>query len=348
MRKRGSARRLRPPWIIPLLVVGMAAASAPEGSWARPARAKVETWRQEGPSAFAKCHRESVVISDNGRVRLGHAVSPVGSLAAARVWDLARTARRLAAGRDRRFRPGLPPRSASRSAWTVLYDAADSQVLSLVVVPGWDDLRRHRARTARSSNLTDAKHPASRPDPKVQYIWDLAADPQGNVYAATGPTGQLWKRARDGRWSLLYDSKSTHLLCVAVGPDGTVYAGSDGEGLIYRVGRDGKATVLFDAPQSEIRTLLVAADGALYAGTAAEAATSAPSEDTHRRQCSELGGVRWTVKSPAAVGIATSPFCSQSNNRPMVLSCLATYPSRDMIACACTVPTGLLLRCCGR
>jgi hypothetical protein len=45
------------------------------------------------------------------------------------------------------------------------------------------------------------------------------------------------------------------------------------------------------------------------------------------------------VKSPAGVGIATSPFCSQSNSRPMVLSCLATYPSRDMIACACTMPT---------
>jgi hypothetical protein len=44
------------------------------------------------------------------------------------------------------------------------------------------------------------------------------------------------------------------------------------------------------------------------------------------------------VESPAGVGVAISPFCSQSNYRPMVLSCLATYPSRDMSACACTVP----------
>ena len=85
--------------------------------------------------------------------------------------------------------------------------------------------------------MTDPKHPASRPDPKVQYIWDLAADAEGNLYAATGPTGQLWKRSRDGKWSLLFDSKATHLLCVAVAADGTIYAGSDGEGLIYRVGR---------------------------------------------------------------------------------------------------------------
>lgn len=76
---------------------------------------------------------------------------------------------------------------------------------------------------------------------------------------------------------------------------------------------------------------------------------SAPTEDTHRRQCSELGGERWTAKSPAGVGISTSPFCSQSNNRPMVLSCLATYPSSDMIACATTLPimSSLPQVCCG-
>jgi hypothetical protein len=119
--------------------------------------------------------------------------------------------------------------------------------------------------------LTEPAHPASRPDPKVQYIWDLACDAQGNLYAATGPLGQLWKRAANGKWSLLYKSKAAHLLCVAIGPDGSIYAGSDGEGLVYRVSRDGKATILFDAPQAEIRTLLWAADGALYAGTAAEA-----------------------------------------------------------------------------
>ena len=121
-------------------------------------------------------------------------------------------------------------------------------------------------------NLTDPKHPASRPDPKVQYIWDLACDQQGNLLAATGPNGQLWKRVdATGNGRSLYDSKSTHLLCLAVGPDGSIYAGSDGEGLIYRVTRDGKATIIFDAPQSEIRTLLWGGDGALYAGTAAEA-----------------------------------------------------------------------------
>jgi hypothetical protein len=245
------------------------------------ARAKLETWRQEGPTAFAKAHREGVVVSDTGRIRLGHALAPLGTIGVERVWDLARTREGilLAATGDSGKVMGREPKAGA--SWSVVYDcaagaragfskASDTQVLSLCVTPEGISY----AGTGPSGqvvNLTDPKHPVSRPDPKVQYIWDLACDQQGNLLAATGPNGQLWKRSTQGVWSVLYDSKSSHLLCLAVGPDGSIYAGSDGEGLIYRVSRDGKATIVFDAPQSEIRTLLWGGDGALYAGTAVEA-----------------------------------------------------------------------------
>ena len=39
-----------------------------------------------------------------------------------------------------------------------------------------------------------------QPDRSVQYVWDLASDPKGNLYAATGPTGQLWRRDGAGKW----------------------------------------------------------------------------------------------------------------------------------------------------
>jgi hypothetical protein len=231
--------------------------------------AKIETWRQEGPTAFAKAHREGVVVSDTGRVRLGHALAPLSSLAADRVWDLARThdgtvfAATGDAGKIFGRKPGAD------SPWNIVYDSKDSQALSLVVCPD-GTVFAGTGPTGQVVNLTAPLHPASRPDPKVQYIWDMACDSKGNVYAATGPTGQLWRRAPDGKWSLVYDSKASHLLSVAIGPDGSVYAGSDGEGLIYRVSPEGKTSILFDAPQPEIRCLLWGADGALYAGTAAE------------------------------------------------------------------------------
>jgi len=231
--------------------------------------AKLDTWRQEGATAFAKHHREHVVISDQGHARLGQALLPTGPLAAERVWDLARASDGtvFAATGD----AGKVFRQSTKegAAWTVALDAADTQALSLAATPD-GKVYVGTGPGGQVIEVTDPQHPASRPDPKVQYIWDLAADAQGNLFAATGPAGQLWKRSRDGKWSLVFDSKANHLLCVALAPDGTVYAGSDGEGLVFRINREGKVSVLYDAPQSEIRTLLLAPDGSLYAGTAAE------------------------------------------------------------------------------
>jgi hypothetical protein len=236
-----------------------------------PLLAKLETWRIDTAQGFAKGKRDRVVVSDSGRVRLGHALKPLGSLDAARVWDLLRAPDGViyAATGDE----GKVFRREARddAAWTVALDAPETQVLSLAT--GKDEhVFAGTGPDGRVVDVTDPKHPSSQPDPKVLYIWDLAVDRSGNLYAATGPTGQLWKRsAADEKWSLVYDSAHSHLLCVAVAPDGSVYAGSDGEGIVYKVAPGGKVSVVYDAVQNEVRALAVAADGTVYAGTAAEA-----------------------------------------------------------------------------
>jgi hypothetical protein len=231
--------------------------------------AKLETWREETASAFAKGHRERVVVSDSGRIRLGQPINPLGTLDAAHVWDLARTANNDLYAATGDMGKVYRREGKDGAAWTLAYDAKDTQALALAVLAD-GHVVVGTGPSGQVVDLTDPEHPASQPDRAVQYIWDLAADPKGNLYAATGPSGQLWKRSADGKWSLLLDSRHAHLLCVAVGPDGAVYTGSDGEGLIYRVATDGKASVVYDAPQSEIRTLRFGPDGALYAGTAAD------------------------------------------------------------------------------
>jgi hypothetical protein len=251
--------------------------------------AKVETWRQDAATAFNKGKKERVVVSDTGRVRLGRPLGPVGSMTAARVWDLARDAKGhiyAATGDEGKvFR-------LVRDHWETVLDAADTQAISLASLPDG----RVFVGTGPSGQVievTDSKKPATRPGPGVQYIWDLAADRNGNLYAATGPTGQLWKRDAKGVWSLLLDSKHSHLLCVAVKADGSVYAGSDGEGLIYRIAPDGRVSVVYDAPQSEIRALAIAPDGTLYAGTAADS-----------------GGGSGSGRQPSLFGAPPTPFSS--------------------------------------
>lgn len=244
---------------------------------------KLETWRQETASAFTKGRRDGVVVAENGRVRLGQSLTPVDKLEAARVWDLARGSDGTiyaATGDDGKV---FRREAKDGGSWSVVYDATDSQALTLAVLPDG----RTFVGTGPSGliiELTDPAKPITTPrlDADVKYIWDLAADAKGNLYAATGPTGQLWKLEPDGKRTLLLDSKHAHLLCVAVAPDGAVYAGSDGEGLIYRVSAEGKTSVVYDAPQPEIRSLLVAPDGALYAGTAAEAGSGSSGGSSSR------------------------------------------------------------------
>ncbi len=233
------------------------------------ALAKLETWREDTSAAFTKGKRERVVISENGRVRLGQALIPTPKIGAAHVWDIARSPTGelfVATGDEGKVYRREPKNDAP---WMLAYDSSDTQALSLVTTPD-GHIFAGTGPTGQVVDVTDPKHPASRPDPKVMYIWDLACDSKGQLFAATGPTGQLWKRSVEGKWSLLLDSKHSHLRCVTVSKEGVVYAGSDGDGLVYRVAADGKASILFDASQNEVTSLLLDSDGTLYAGTASE------------------------------------------------------------------------------
>jgi hypothetical protein len=188
------------------------------------------------------------------------------------VWDLVRTddgALWAATGdRGRIFR-----RPAAGGAWDVAHEAEDRQVLCLAARGG-----RVAAGTAGGGRVieldpTGKVRSSTRPDAEVEHIWDLAYAADGALLAATGPKGQLWRRAEGGGgWSLVFDAPQAHLLSLAVGPDGAVYVGTDGGALVYRVDGDGAARVVLDAPQEEVRVLRLAGDGSLLAGTASEAA----------------------------------------------------------------------------
>src|SRR5262249_22099374 len=137
------------------------------------ALARLETWREDSSAAFAKGRRERVVVSDAGRVRLGQALAPLGTLDAAHVWDLARTAggALYAATGD----AGKVYRREAKddAAWTIAYDAKDTQALALAVLAD-GHVVVGTGPGGQVIDLTDPEHPISEPDRAVQYIWDLA------------------------------------------------------------------------------------------------------------------------------------------------------------------------------
>ncbi len=133
---------------------------------ALPAFAKLETWRQETSSAFAKGHRERVVISDAAGSGSGRRWDRSARSTPTRVWDLAGRADGavFAATGDagkvfRREAKGDAP-------WTVAYDATDTQALALAVLPD-GRVFVGTGPTGQVVEVTDPKHPALRPDPGV-------------------------------------------------------------------------------------------------------------------------------------------------------------------------------------
>jgi outer membrane protein assembly factor BamB len=130
----------------------------------------------------------------------------------------------------------------------------------------------------------------------VQYVWALRVTADGNVYAATGPTGQLYELRPDGTSKLLLDTAENNLLSLIADSGDYLYAGTDPNGLVYRINRKtGEAFILYDAAETEVSALALDAKGNLYAATAeshdeqGQAQAAAASEQTGRPEGSTTG-----------------------------------------------------------
>jgi hypothetical protein len=127
----------------------------------------------------------------------------------------------------------------------------------------------------------------------VQYIWAMCQTPDGKIYAATGPEGQLFQIDENDKHEVLFDSEQNNLTSMVSDGKDLLYVGSDPDGLIYRINRKTKDEfVVFDAPETEISALLLDKDGTLFAGTASE------------------------IETPPAEGAADQPAAGEEGGRP--------------------------------
>jgi hypothetical protein len=102
----------------------------------------------------------------------------------------------------------------------------------------------------------------------ADHIWDIAEDAEGNLYAAAGGEGKVWKIAPDGKATVAWTGEGCQVLCLAIGSDGTVYAGTGPTGRIVRIDARGGARVLSETGESYVWSLVIdPKSGHLYAGT---------------------------------------------------------------------------------
>lgn len=100
---------------------------------------------------------------------------------------------------------------------------------------------------------------------KPKYVWDLAFNPQGHLYIATGAPAAIYRVNPGGKPTLFFKSDEEHIRTLAFEKNGDLIAGSDGSGLIYRINPAGKGYILFDSPKKEITSVSIAPDGTIYA-----------------------------------------------------------------------------------
>ena len=93
-------------------------------------------------------------------------------------------------------------------------------------------------------------------DDDVQYIWAMQQTPDGNIYAATGPNGQVFEIKPDGSHSELYKSSEDNITSMISDGKDLLYLGTDPDGLVIRLNRKTKEPfIVYNAGESEITAL---------------------------------------------------------------------------------------------
>ena len=111
------------------------------------------------------------------------------------------------------------------------------------------------------------------------FIWKIASDRDGTVYAATGAPARVYRITPDGKSSVIFEPKELQVQAVTVDKDGDIYAGTSPDGKVYKIARvpqsksaqagapEYKASVFFDPKTKYIWDLALDSQGRLYVAT---------------------------------------------------------------------------------
>jgi sugar lactone lactonase YvrE len=251
------------------------------------------TWKQSSFEEFERGTAKSVAIHSDGHLVLAPAFKAIYTSPSTYIWSIAPDGEGnvyAAAGTPARVYRIAPDGRAS-----IVFEPQELQVQALVVdtsgtlyaatSPDGKVYRIERRKVEPAKGKHEAPpEAAAKPvsnldpdftssvffDPKTKYIWDLAVDPQGQLYVATGDRGEVFRVNRSGEGSVFFKSDEAHIRVLAFDTRGNLIAGSDGSGLVYRVAPSGEAFVLYSAPKKEITALAIDQAGNIFAAGVGE------------------------------------------------------------------------------
>ena len=74
------------------------------------------------------------------------------------------------------------------------------------------------------------------------YIWSIAADRDGNLYAAAGSPARVYRITPDGKSSVIFEPQELQVQALVVADSGVIYAATNPDGKVYKIEHHAIAT----------------------------------------------------------------------------------------------------------
>jgi hypothetical protein len=146
-------------------------------------------------------------------------------------------------------------------------DAARVKVWQHNTQSHFDKAQFKQAVVSSEGTLRLARQVKALANLEATHVWDVVEDRAGNLIAATGTDGKIFKVAPDGKVELIHSSGDSQILCLTQAPDGTIFAGTGPRGTVIRIAGD-KASILAEDLDSYVWNLAYDPQAKiLYAGT---------------------------------------------------------------------------------
>jgi sugar lactone lactonase YvrE len=141
-------------------------------------------------------------------------------------------------------------------------------------------------------------------DPSVAFLWAIARDSKGNLYAGGGGLGgsktKLFMVDPAGKSKTLADLDGITIQAIAVDSKDRVYAATSPDGKIYRVDQTGKSEIFYDPKQKYIWSLVFSRFGDLFVATGDQG-------EIHRVNPAGVGSVFFKTEETHARSMAIDP-----------------------------------------
>jgi hypothetical protein len=102
------------------------------------------------------------------------------------------------------------------------------------------------------------------------YLWALAQDDRGTIYAGGGNDGTIYRVLPSGKSAVFFRAEEPEVHALAVDGAGNVYAGTAPKGRVYKIAPDGSRVWDYDTGEEYVWALVLDRQGNLFAGTGVE------------------------------------------------------------------------------